>query len=948
MRTTILFFFLVSLLVPAISIAQGQTGARQRILLDAGWRFRLSQPVHLLNETDISQWRWKADDNGPSDWAIVAAPGYDSSGADWADTSTGTDIFNGRVGYAWCVTTLPAIATPSALELKVDDNCDVFLNGHKIAHHEGWDAVFTVPVGKAWQPGASNYLAILVQNTDGPGGVDLAAVGNLMPDQTDHPERPAFNDSAWRVVHLPHDYVVEGKFTPTADTSHGSLPTQKAWYRKTFDLPASDRGKTVWIDFDGVYRDSVVWLNGVKLGEFQSGYAPFRYDISTVANFGAKNTLAVSVDPTAPEGWWYEGGGIYRHVWLNIANPIHVAPYGTFVTSKLPEPVPGKPVPGATVTIQTQIASPAGSTTPITLSSEILAPAKSTTGTLSEPVVLTSPVQTITQVVNLSHPILWSIEHPNLYTLKTLLYQNGKVIDNYTTTFGIRTIRFDANLGFFLNGVSVKIKGTCNHQDFAGIGIAVPDSMEFWRVKTLKAMGSNGWRTSHNPPTASLLDACDQLGMVVMDENRHLGNTTLPKTPSGTTFTDPTELDAMILRDRNHPSVIMWSMCNEESLEGSPEGQVIFKQMRANVRTLDTTRPISCAMNYGYQTLNGISGAEDIQGINYNPWDYTKFHTDNPTIPMYGSETASTVSTRGVYSTDKFGGGNDAFTGDPNNGWVSAYDVNHAGYAQTAEGSWQPEAERPYVAGGFIWTGFDYKGEPSPFGWPDINSNFGILDECGFPKDNYYYYLSWWTNKPVVHILPHWNWPGKEGQPIPVWVFSNAATVDLLVNGVSQGRQTMPVNAHVEWSVTYAPGTVVANGYDANGNLIGTDTVQTTGAPASIRLVADRTKLCADGEDEIPVEVDILDAQGRIVPTAGNKVTFTISGPAQIAGVGNGNPSDHDPDKANYRSAFNGKALVVVGSEERAGAIILTATSPGLTSARATFKSVVGSSIAAY
>jgi beta-galactosidase len=761
------------------------------------------------------------------------------------------------------------------------------------------------------------------------------------------PTAMQFDDSGWRIVHLPHDYVVEGKFDPNEDGSHGFLPRPKAWYRKSLLLPSSDKGKSVWIDFDGVYRDSVVYLNGIKLGEFQSGYAPFRYDISKAAIYGANNILAVSVDPTSNEGWFYEGAGIYRHVWLNVASPVHVAPYGTYVVSKLAEPVPGQPVPPATIVIQTTLDLPGGASSSLHLSSVILDPSGQAMGSVDTSASgLTGPSKTITQSIFVNHPVLWSLEKTSLYTLDTTVSQGQGVVDTYRTTFGIRTIRFDANNGFFLNGLPVKIKGVCNHQDFAGVGIGVPDSLEYWRVRQLKSFGCNGWRTSHNPPTSSVLDACDKLGMLVMDENRHLGDTYEPKTPPGTPYSDMSDLDAMILRDRNHPSIILWSLCNEEfNVESKHEGAVILEAMRENVHAVDPTRPVTCAMDFGYNTMDGESSAEDIQGINYHPWDYATFHQQNPLIPLYGSETGSTVSTRGVYSQDQFTVQSVTYTGVQDKGWVSAYDVNRASWSQTAETSWPVEANEPYVAGGFIWTGFDYKGEPTPFAWPDINSNFGILDEAGFPKDNYYYYKAWWTAQPLVHILPHWNWAGKEGQPIPVWVYSNAASVDLVVNGVSQGKQTNPVNGHVAWNVPYAPGTVVANGYDTYGHLIASDDAQTTGAPASIKLIPDRFTLFADGEDVVPVEVDVVDSAGRIVPDAStNRISFYVTGVGTIAGVGNGNPSDHDPDQSNNRLVFNGKALVLVGGGERPGAITLTATSDGLSPASVTFTSLAGSS----
>jgi beta-galactosidase len=848
----------------------------------------------------------------------------DTTGANWQNAAPGDDVFQGRNGYAWFRTTLPNIAGPNrALRLKADDNADVYLNGVKLMHHAGWNQAFSVPLDKAWKAGGPNEVAILVQNTAGGGGlVGPIAVGSL-PASKDA-SQPAFNDTTWRVVHLPHDYVVEGKFTPTVDAGHGSLPTAPAWYRKTFTLPASDKGKDLWIDFDGVYRDAKVWLNGTFLGEHQSGYIGARYDISKAAHYGDRNVLAVHVDPTAQEGWWYEGGGIYRHVWLNVANPVHVAPWGTYVTSDVQNVLTD---PSATLTIQTTLdagTKAAG----CRLVSQVYGPQgkAATAAVASRAAIAGNGSVTVTQTAAVPHAALWSLEKTNMYRLHTELVQNGKVVDAVDTPFGIRTIRFDPNTGFYLNDKPVKIKGMCNHQDFAGLGIAVPDSVEYWRVAQLKKMGTNGWRMSHNPPTPSLLDACDQEGMLVMDENRHLGDTYSSKTAPRTGYSDLSDLRDLILRDRNHPSIIMWSMCNEEGLQTSPEGARIFTAMRNKVREYDKTRPVTCAMNTG--AAAGIALVEDIRGFNYGPGVYAPYHQAHPDIPLYGSETASTVATRGVYTWDTFSNGE--YTGVPDKGWVSAYDRNAPPWAQTAEDSWTPQDDDAFIAGGFAWTGFDYKGEPTPFGWPDINSNFGILDEAGFPKDGFYYYKAWWTDTPVVHILPHWNWPGQEGKPIRVWVYSNAARVDLSLNGTSLGAKDMPHDGHLEWDVPYAPGTLLATGYDAAGKVMGTDKVETTGAPAGLKLTTEQPILQANGEYVSVVDVAVVDAQGRVVPTADNQITFRVTGAGHVAGVGNGDPSDHDPDKANYRDAFQGLCIVDVGAGEKPGAIALTATSPGL------------------
>ncbi len=913
------------------TVCQAAPPARQRILMDADWRFQKDAPQALTNVTEVKAWRWRADANGPQDAATLAAPGFDTTGTGWADAAPGDDVFHGRSGYAWFRTTLPEAPGPHRmLRLKVDDNADIYLNGVKLAHHEGWETAFEVPLETAWKTGGPNVLAILVQNLQGAGGLGSSvAVGSsaVVAD----PTQPDFNPSGWRTVHLPHDYVVEGQFTPTADASHGSLPTMPAWYRKTFTLPNSAKGKAVWIDFDGVYRDSKVYLNGKLLGEHPSGYTGFRYDISQAAHYGgASNVLTVHVDPTAQEGWWYEGGGIYRHVWLNIAAPLHVAPWGAFVTSEVKDPLGS---PSASVTIKTTVTNTSEQAQNYTLVSEIFGPNGRVVEVVKSPETVSAGGHVeVAQVAPVPQALLWSLEKPQLYRLHTSLVTEGGAVDAVDTSFGIRTIRFDNEKGFFLNEKPVKILGTCTHQDFAGVGTAMPDSVLVWRTQQLKAIGSNAVRMSHNPPAPELLDACDRLGMLVMDETRHLGDTQAAKTPHGTGYADLSEVTDLVLRDRNHPSIIIWSMCNEEPLQGTDEGARIFTAMRKRVLQYDTTRPVSCAMNDS--AYHGIALVEDIRGFNYDPGSYARYHPVHPEIPIYGSETASTVATRGVYSWDRYTIDGHTYTGVESKGWVSAYDVNAPPWAQTAQNSWPQQANAPFVAGGFAWTGFDYKGEPTPFNWPDINSNFGILDECGFPKDVAFYYQAWWvTDKPLVHLLPHWNWPGKEGQPIPVWVYSNAARIELVVNGKSMGSKEMPRNGHVEWKVAYAPGSVVANGYDATGHLVASDKVETPGAPAALRLTTDRTRLHADGEDVTMVTVAVVDAQGRVVATADDPIHFNVSGAGYVAGVGNGNPSDHDPDKSNDRHAFNGLCMVLVGAKEKSGTMHLTASAPGLKSA---------------
>ena len=944
LRNLVALACLLAVPLPPLHAQADPPPVRQRLLMDAGWRFQRSAPTILAQASAVTGWRREAVTAQPAD-----LPGADTSGPAWQNAAVGADAFGGAAGFAWYEAALPDSTSPNrALHFEsIDDNATVYLNGVKLTHHEGWNDPFDVSLDAAWHAGGPNVVAVLVENTSGAGGISGPVTLGTLPPQADESAivRPGFNDRAWRVVHLPHDYVVEGTFDPSGDASHAALPTPPAWYRKTFTLPASDGGgKSVWIDFDGVYRDAKVYLNGQELGEHPGGYDSFRYDISRAAHFGGVNVLAVSVNPAHHEGWWYEGGGIYRHVWLNVASPIHIAPWGVFVSAKLPEPGAGGKASAATVTVKTtvngaQFPRIVGIPPRFQLVSQVVGPSGQIAATATTPLGILIGTRDFVQQAQVSSPALWSLDAPQLYTLHSALLLNGKVLDTQNTPFGIRTLRFDAQKGFFLNGKPVKIQGTCSHQDFAGVGIGMPDSLLYWRIKQLKAMGCNAYRMSHNPPAAELLDACDKLGMLVMDENRHLGDTEEAKSSLTTPYSDLGELKSMVRRDRNHPSIIMWSMCNEEGIQGTPHARDIFTAMMKVVNADDGTRPITCAMNGGYFSPDGISSVEDLQGINYSPNNYDKFHALHPDMPLYGSETSSEVGTRGVYDQTLFNADGASYRGDAAKGYVSAYDNTPVPWGQSAEDAWQAIADRPFVAGGYVWTGFDYKGEPTPFLWPDINSNFGAMDECGFPKDNYYYYQSVWGKAPMVHLLPHWNWAGKEGQPIDVWAYSNAGSVELLLNGKTLGIQPMPKNGHVHWLVPYAPGTLEARGI-TGGKVAAADKVETTGPPAALKLKTDQATLSADGEDVTMVEVDVVDAEGRTVPTAGNLVAFKVTGAGHLAGVGNGDPSCHEPDQAASRSAFSGKCLVIVGAGETPGRAVLTAASPGLHGASLTMQCV--------
>jgi beta-galactosidase len=881
---------------------------RERLSMDRDWRFHLGEMGSpAISGKVIDSWRWTADDRGLSSAGEMAVPNLDNTAPRWKTAQPKEDVFHGRRGFAWFRATLPPMDGGHVRVnfAGVDDNGTVFLNGRKLAYHEGWSDPFEVSLDPAWKPGGPNVLAVLVENIDGPGGIDVATLtSDQTPTPADSVAGKEYDETGWRKVNVPHDFVVEGDFDQSADRSHGFRHGDIGWYRRAFFLPESDRGKRVWLDFEGIYRDSTVWVNGHRLGKHASGYTPSHYDISDVAHFGGKNEVAVRVDGKSHEGWWYEGGGIYRHVWLTKVDPVHVIPYGVYVTSQVPDPRDGDTAPASTQ-VEVTVENSAGLPADFQVRSDIQDATGAVVGSAETPGRVEPGARTaLHQAISLAPAMLWSCEHPYLYNLVTTVLEGDRTIDCVRTPFGIRTIRFDADRGFFLNGKPVKIKGTCNHQDFAGIGIALPDAIHYFKIRKLKEMGSNGYRCSHHPYDPVIMDACDQLGMLVMDENRRLGDS--PEIIL--------QVETMVMRDRNHPSVIMWSLCNEEGKQGTPEGEKMGRAMKEVIEKYDTTRPVTAAMNGGY--TGGLINVVDVQGFNYNSGQYDVFHKEHPTQPCFGSETASATYTRGIYRTEK-----DA-------GFVSAYG--------SGEGAWRPVAERDFMAGGFVWTGFDYRGEPTPYSWPCINSHFGIMDSCGFPKDDYYYYLSWWGRNPVLHLMPHWNKPDEPGD-VKVRCYSNCARVELFLNGRSLGMQEMKPNQHLEWKVPWQPGTLSARGFDAQGNLVQETKVETTGEPAEVALSPDRSGIGADGSDVSVVAVEVRDALNRIVPTANNEVSFQVTG-GRIIGVGNGNPSSHESDKLTKRKTFNGLCLVLIQSDRMSGPIELTATSPGLQAAHVTIQ----------
>jgi len=716
-----------------------------------------------------------------------------------------------------------------------------------------------------------------------------------------------FDDSKWRSLNLPHDWAVELPFVHDDGVKdHGYKPlgrrypeTSVGWYRKTFELTKADAARRISIDFDGGFRSALVFFNGYFIGRNDSGYSPFSFDVTDLANCGGKNYLTVRMDASFGDGWFYEGAGIYRHVWLSKTDPVHLAQWETYVRPELKGSV-------ATLSLGTIVKNDSRAAAAAAVRWKIVDSEGKTLATAdsASQTIAADGEATFTATAKMANPTLWSPETPTLYKAIVSVEAGGKTLDAERVTFGVRTVRFDVDKGFFLNDKPLKIKGTCNHQDHAGVGAALPDRLQYFRLALLKEMGGNAVRTSHNVPTPEWVEACDRMGMMMMCETR----------TENSTAEALHQYSMMVKRYRNSPAIIIWSIGNEEwHLQSQPEGERVAATMIARSHELDPTRQCTAAVNGNY--LTGISKVLEVEGFNYNLPQIEGYHKTHPTQPLIGSETASAISERGIYLTDK-----------PRN-WVSAYDVNYPPWAETAETWWKVYGDRDYLPGGFAWTGFDYRGEPTPYGWPSINSFFGILDMCGFPKDTFYYYKAWWGSEPVVHLLPHWNWEERVGEPINVWVHSNLEEVEVFLNGKSQGSQKVPHLGHLEWKVKYEPGTIEARG-SKGGKVVLVDKRETTGPVASIRMVPDRATIDADGEDIAVIRVEGLDAQGRLVPVADPQIEFKITGTGSFLGVGNGDPNCLESDKEPKRSLFNGLAQIIVQSSKTAGEIVIEASTP--------------------
>lgn len=750
----------------------------------------------------------------------------------------------------------------------------------------------------------------------------------------------SYNDAKWRALTLPHDWSIEGKFDEKnpAKPEGGGLPTGIGWYRKIFTAPIDFKNKNVSIEFDGVYKNSEVWINGQYLGKRPYGYISFAYEIDQFLKTGS-NIIAVKVDNSAqPDSRWYSGSGIYRNVWLTVKPKVAIDRWGVFVKPVVAT-VNGKNV--AKVTTETTVSNVSGSANNLMLTHLVYdATGKLVFKSNAQQVKVDGKSSVLQSSFVLDRPILWSIESPKQYKLVTQLSKSGKVVDAYTSKFGVRSFDFDAKKGFSLNGKPTKILGVCLHHDLGALGAAVNTRAIQRQLEILKEMGCNAIRMSHNPPAAEMLDLCDEMGFLVMDEAFDMWAKKKNKQDYHLHFPEwhNRDLTELIKRDRNHPSIILWSIGNEIREQFDSTGVAITKELVKIVKDLDPTRPVVSALTELVPEKNFIyqANALDIYALNYNHKFYKEFPTKYPGLKFIASETTSGLQTRGFYDTADTirrwpRDGKTKFT-EGNKEWsASSYDNVSAYWGSTHEETWKEAKKYDHVSGLFVWTGFDYLGEPLPYPWPARSSYFGIVDLAGFPKDSYYMYQSEWTKKPVLHLFPHWNW--EAGKEVEVWAYYNQADeVELFLNGKSLGvKRKENDDLHIMWRVNFVPGTLKAVSRK-NGKAVLTKEIKTAGEPAKIELVADRKNITADGKDLSFVTVKILDAAGNVVPNADNLVQFKVEGSGFIAGVDNGFQASLEPFKANYRKAFHGLCLAILQSNGKAGTIKLTASSQGLTS----------------
>ena len=736
----------------------------------------------------------------------------------------------------------------------------------------------------------------------------------------------SLDDSGWTATDVPNDFVVSGDYTrksagenelqkipamESVDSRHfagGCLEGKIAWYRKHFALPEGCEEKRVILYFDGIFRDSTIYLNEYLVGAHKGGYDSFWLDITDFVSFTGDNLLAVRVDASGREGWWYEGGGIYRHVALEICDTVSIAPWGVFIS-----PAVDLKNKSAVISIKTEIASKNINAGEIQLKTEIIAPDSLSVCEAAKLLQLEAwENKNVSQEFHIEDVMLWDLDNPLLYKAVSSIYIDGRLADRCITSFGVRDIYFDAQKGFFLNGTHLKIKGVCCHHDHAVGGIAANDCIQEYRLRQLKKMGANAYRSAHHMPTQELLEMCDRIGMLVFDETRRMSSCE----------DDLTALRTMVKRDRNHPSVFLWGIGNEEVFsQDKSETARTTRTMKMEVKKLDPTRPVtsavvcwngkerfSTAQNYIPVTKN-----LDVMGFNYCAQAWDDYHASVPDQPVIITEASSNSGTRGCYSTNEAAAKYYIYDDDNAEKVKSGKNAVRRGIA---EQEWKLCSEREYLAGIFIWTGIDYRGEPTPLGWPAVYSQFGVFDYCCFPKDNFYYYKSWWGEEDVLHIFPHWTFPGMEGRNLPVFCFSNLEEIELFVNGQSCGRQKMEKNGYLEWKdVTYFPGAVTAKGY-RNGQLVLEKKITTAGVPSRIEAEIFRETQQTAEKQTIILNFSIVDEKSNIVPYADNELSFEAEG-GRILGCANGNPGDHSPENIPLKRAFGGRVQLVVQADRK-------------------------------
>lgn len=762
------------------------------------------------------------------------------------------------------------------------------------------------------------------------------------------------DQTVWTTLELPHDWSIEGAFDEESPVGHGGgyLSGGLGWYKKDFTIDKGDRSKRISILFDGVYSNSEVWINGHYLGERPNGYIGFEYDLSPYLKFGESNQILVKVDNSQqPNSRWYSGSGIYRNVWLKTTEKLFVDTWGTYITT----PKVSKDL--AEVRLETSIRNTNTSEKTAVLRTRVLKDGQEITQTEEAFSIASDQEHTIVQKLDVQSPKLWSDVQPELYTTVTEILVDDQLIDKKQTRFGIRNFKFDLEKGFILNGTQTKIKGVCLHHDLGPLGAAINVRAIERKLEIMKEMGVNGIRTAHNPPSPELLDLCDQMGFIVMDEAFDMWAHSKNPHDYATVWEQwhKKDLEDQILRDRNHPSIFMWSIGNEIPEQWSPEGAEIGRELAAIVKNLDTTRVVTAGMNPPIHINNDEvtlqfedtaaepnalagSGALELIGYNYAHQTYEDHQKNFPNTPFIASETTSGLQTRGYYEfpsdTTKIWPvrWDKVFTQGNSDNTVSAFDQVRTPWGSLHEETWKIIKKHDFLSGMFVWTGFDYIGEPTPYLWPSRSSYFGIVDLAGFPKDVYYMYQSEWTDKSVLHVFPHWNW--EAGTLVDVWVYyNNADEVELFLNDKSLGVKSKEGDdLHLMWRVPFEEGTLKAVSRK-DGKVVLEREVQSAGSASELALSADRSTIDADGKDLSFITVDILDENGIFVPNAGDQITFSLEGPGKIVGMANGDPTNHESFKGHTHKAFNGKCLIIVQADREKGNVVLTATAPGLNQA---------------